>query len=104
MATGKIAARPSQAVSADPLAGPLAALATAGDANSIAQRERLAQLRRATQGLWQPSAVLPSEAGEPVLDADGRVLGRLWLHDGHLTWQATGGPAWRALLATPPPR
>ncbi|MEN9628537.1 MAG: hypothetical protein RJA10_1764 [Pseudomonadota bacterium] len=92
--------RPSAArlatATADPLAAPLAALTDAADAS---WRERLLTLRRQAQGRWLRTEGLPAGAGEVVLDASGRALGRLLQQPGRVVWQGDDGLAWQALLS-----
>lgn len=82
----------------DPLTPPLLALTGAQDRF---WRERLLALRRQLAGPWQAADALPPGAGEEVVDADGRILGRLQVTAAQLTWQGSDGQAWRAPLQGP---
>lgn len=94
-------ARPAAAAPADPLAEALSARALASPASpQPALAERLARLRERAAGRWQPLAEpLPAGLGEPLLDDQGRLLGRLLETETTVTWQpAAPGPGWRAEL------
>lgn len=105
-ACGKLLAQ--RLLAADPLAPVLRRLAEAAggaagvaDAGADPQHARLLQLQRAAKGRWRSAHAVPAEPGMPVKDAQGQVLGQLWLQADVLTWQSGAG-AWTARLGEAP--
>jgi len=99
---GASLARPAPAL--DPLAAPLAALASTApdDARSREARQALLDARRQAIGPWQPVETPTAEPTLVVVAPDGAPLGRLWIDERGLTWQSARGSALRALKAPPP--
>ncbi len=99
---GASLARPAPAL--DPLAAPLAALASTApdDARSRDARQALLDARRRAIGPWQPVETPTAEPTLVVVAPDGAPLGRLWIDERGLTWQSARGSALRALKAPPP--
>ncbi len=86
----------SMAAAFDPLSPLLAGLGGSDEPRLRQLRELVQAAQAARQGPWRPGPRIPAGRGTPIVDGQGRELGRLLWEGRLLRWQGADGVAWEA--------